>query len=293
MPRTRLDEVVASTGDLPVLSGVATRVLQLTTRSLTSVSALEQEILRDQGLVTRTLRLANSAAYGVGGTVSTVSRGIVLVGFDTVLSMVITICTQSVYCRPQSSFKDQILWEHALGTAAISRLIATDCAFPAAEEAFIAGLLHDVGKVIMDAKLRDRYETVIENVYSAQADSFVEAERAMFGFDHSEVGFLVARTWGLPPEVVESVRYHHDPASAVAAPQLCAIVSLANALCVKLGLGPHQRPDLDLTVLAATEQLALTTDRLDGLMLRAAPCAAAELEPYGSVWLSRGNDHAP
>ena len=115
----------------------------------------------------------------------------------------------------------------------------------------------------MDAKLRDRYEPVIENVYSAEADSFVEAERAMFGFDHAEVGFLVARTWGLPPAVAESVRYHHDPASAAADPQLCAIVSLANALCVKLGLGPRKRPDLDLAALPATEQLGLTTDRLD------------------------------
>ena len=178
MPQTRLDEVATWAGNLAVLSRVATRVLQLTERSLTSVSALEQEILRDQAL-TRILRLANSAAYGVGGTVATVNRGIVLLGFDTVRSMVVTTCTQSVYRRQESGFKDQILWEHALGTAAISRLIATDCAYPAGEEAFIAGLLHDVGKVVMDANLRDRYETVIKNVYSAEADSFVEAERVV------------------------------------------------------------------------------------------------------------------
>ena len=126
----------------------------------------------------------------------------------------------------------------------------------------------------------------------AEADSFVEAERAMFGFDHTEVGFLVAEKWGLPSGTAESVRCHHDPASAFVDPQLCAIVSLANALCVKLGLGPHQRPDLDLADLSATELLGFTPDQLDRFLARASTCAAAELEPYASVWRSQGDGHA-
>ena len=292
MPQTRLDEVAAWAGDLPTLSPVAARVLQLTQWRLTDTSVLEQEILRDQALATQVLRLANSCAYAMRGMVATVSRGIFLLGFATVRSMVIATCTESVYRHPHSGFKDQILWEHALGTAAISRLIAAECDYPAGEEAFIAGLLHDVGKVVMDAKLRERYKTIIANVSNAEADSFVEAERAMFGVDHAEVGFLVVRSWGLPPAIVESVRYHHDPASAIADPQLCAIVSLANALCVKLELGPHQRPDLDLAALPACEQLGLTTGGLNRLMARAAACAAAELEPYASVWRRRDDDHA-
>ena len=206
--------------------------------------------------------------------------------------MVITTCTASLCNRPKSGFKEKLLWEHALGTAAISRLLAADCTCPDGEEAFIAGLVHDVGKVVMDANLQDRYQTIIANVYNAQADSFEVAERATFGFDHAEVGFLVARTWGLPPAIAESVGYHHDPAGAVVDPQLCAIVSLANALCVKLELGPHQRPDLDLATLPATTQLGLPTDGLDRLMARAAACAAAELEPYCPVWSSPYNGQA-
>ena len=243
--QTRLEEVAAWPGDLPTLSPVATRVLELTKRNSTGTSALEQEILHDQALATRILRLANSAAYAGSGTVATVSR-----------------------------------------------LIATDCTYPDSEEAFITGLVHDVGKVVMDANLRDRYEKIIVSVYNLEADSFVEAERMMFGFDHAEVGFLVARAWGLPPAIAESVRYHHDPASAVVDPQLCAIVSLANGLSVKLELGPHQRPVLELAALPATEQLGLSTDGLDRLLARAAARAAAELEPYSPVWSSRYDGQA-
>lgn len=287
MTQIRLDEVYWA-GDFP-LAHVATRVLELTGESSTSASALGQEIFRDQTLVTPVLRLANSDSYGVRGTVASVSRGIFLLGFNTVRSMAITICTQALYRRPTSGFRDQLLWEHALGTAAINRLIATDCAYPAGEEAFIAGLVHDVGKVVMYAKLGDRYEKVIAQVYNAEAESFVEAERAMFGFDHTEVGFLVATRWGLPTATAELVRCHHDPASAVADRQLCAIVSMTNAICIKLGLGPHQRPDSDLAAQSANKLLGFTPDQLDELLARAAPCAAAELEPYGLVWTSQGD----
>ena len=284
MTETRLEEVAAWASDLPALSTVATRVLQLTRRSLTNVSALEQEIVRDQGLVTRILRLANSAAYGVSGTIATVNRAVVVLGFDTVRSLAVTACAESVYRGGASAFTDQMLWEHSVGAAAVSRLVAAECAYPAPEEAFIAGLVHDVGKVVMSGRLPARYEEVISSVYNGKADSFMEAERAMFGFDHAEVGFLVVQGWGLPPDIAESVRFHHDLASAVDEPHLCAVVSLANALCVKLELGPHQRPDLDLTLLPASEQLGLTGDRLDALLADASARASAELAPYAPMW---------
>jgi HD-like signal output (HDOD) protein len=275
---TRPDEVAAKAGDLPALPVVAIRVINLTAQSQTSGEELEAEILRDQALVTRVLRLANSAAYGVRGTIATVSRAIFILGFDMVRSLVLAACAETLYRRGGSGFSDTVLWDHVRGAAFLSRLLADKCAYPGGEQAFIAGLVHDVGKVVMDRNLRDPYEKVIALVESGESDSFVEAERDVLGFDHTEVGCLVAQKWGLPEAIAEAVRHHHDPEHAVVDPQLCAIVSLANSACVKLQLGLEQQPDLDLASLTAAGQLGASAELLDLLMERGQEYIDTEIE---------------
>ncbi len=264
--QTRLDDVASQAGDLPALPLVAVRVINLTGKSDTSGKDLEAEILQDQALVTRVLRLANSAAYGVRGTIATVSHALFVLGFDAVRSLVLAACAETLYRRSGVGFSDTILWDHVRGAAFLSRLLAEHCAYAAKDQAFVAGLVHDVGKVVMDRNLAGPYEKVIALVDSGEADSFLEAERDVLGFDHTEVGGLVARKWGLPESIVEAVRHHHDPTQAEVDPQLCAIVSLANSMCIKLQLGLEQDPDLDLASLPTAEQLGVSADLLDQLV---------------------------
>jgi putative nucleotidyltransferase with HDIG domain len=247
---------------------VAIRVINLTAHSQTSGEDLETEILRDQALVTRVLRLANSAAYGLRGTIATVSHAIFILGFDTVRSLVLAACAETLYRRGGNGFSDTVLWDHVRGAACLSRFLADHCGYAAGERAFIAGLVHDVGKVVMDRNLREPYDKVVALVESGEADSFVEAERDVLGFDHTEVGCLVARKWSLPEAIAEAVRHHHDPEQAVVDPKLCAIVSLANSVCVKLQLGLEHQPDLDLASLSAASQLGVSEELLDLLMER-------------------------
>jgi putative nucleotidyltransferase with HDIG domain len=253
--------IAAKVGDLPPLPNVATRIIELVGNPNTNAGDLEQVISRDLALTTRVLKLANSALFGRRGMVSTLSRAIVLLGFKTVHSLVIAASTESIYSAGSTRFKDKLLWEHAVAAALAAGYLARECRYRGVEEAFLGGLLHDIGKVVMDTNLGERYQGIVERVYN-EGVAFVDAEQELLGFDHAEVGGLVVRKWNLPETLEEAVRLHHRAARSRVDPTLCAIVSLANSACVKIGIGPERLPELDLTRLEATTQLKIMPDRL-------------------------------
>lgn len=259
---SRLDKIAATMGDLPAMPQVATRVVQKLNDPKATARSLEELICRDQAMTARVLRVANSAFYGVRGEISTLSRAIVVLGFNTLRSVVLTGVTEALHAGPRSCFKDRILWEHSFAVAVAARILAAECAYHAAEEAYVGGLLHDIGKMVLDAKLPEDYQRVIELVYNDK-QSFIDAENEVFGFDHCDVGALLVERWNLAPGLREAVQLHHQPMHAEIDPTLCAIVSLANSLCIKLGIGPERDVDLDLSELEATLMLTLDAGRLE------------------------------
>jgi putative nucleotidyltransferase with HDIG domain len=257
--------IAAKVGDLPPLPHVATRVIELMGNPNTNASDLEQIISRDLALTTRVLKLANSALFGRRGMVSTLSRAIVLLGFKTVHSLVIAASTESIYSSSSTRFKEMLLWEHAVAAALAAGYLARECRYRGVEEAFLGGLLHDIGKVVLDTNLGERYQGIVERVYN-EGVTFIDAEEEMLGFDHAEVGSLVIRKWNLPDTLEEAVRLHHRAMRSLVDPILCAIVSLANSACVKIGIGPERLPELDLTRLDVTARLKILPDRLTQLL---------------------------
>jgi putative nucleotidyltransferase with HDIG domain len=253
--------IAATVGDLPPLPHIASRVIELVSDTNSNASDLEKMISRDPAIAARVLKIANSALFGRRGMISSISRAVVTLGFKTVHSLVIAASTEALFRSSSVNFKDKLLWEHAVAAALAAGFIARECRYARAEEAFLGGLLHDIGKVVLDANLGERYQRVVERVYNEGA-TFVEAERDMLGFEHAEVGSLVIKKWNLPPILEEAVRLHHRARGALLDPTLCAIVSLANSLCVKTGIGPERVPELDLGQLEATTRLKLTPERL-------------------------------
>ncbi len=257
-------ELIASkVGDLPALPQVAVKVMEMVRDPNTRTKDLEEVLLRDPALTAKILRISNSAFYGVRGTVSTLSRSIVILGFNTLRSIVMASSTEEIYKR-STNFKEKILWEHSLAVALAARAIAKECRYPASEEAFVGGLLHDIGKVAMDSNMSEEYQLVMERVYNDNA-TFVDAETDVIGFDHTEIGAVIVGRWNLTAELQEAVRLHHQPMSAEVDPTLVAIISLANSLCVKNGLGPERNPELDLGDLESTLMLPIDPARLDDL----------------------------
>ena len=162
----RVDLAASRVGDLPTLQQVATRVMSLIHDPKTTVSDLERIIATDQALAAKVLRISNSAFYGVRGEISTLSRSIVVLGFNTLRSVVLTGASETLHRSKNSCFKDRILWEHSVAVAIASRTIAQECGFASREEAYLGGLMHDVGKVVLDTNLPDEYQNVIERVYN-------------------------------------------------------------------------------------------------------------------------------
>jgi putative nucleotidyltransferase with HDIG domain len=240
----RIEWVAARAGDLPSLPQVARKILDRVRDPGATAAELGGIVSRDQALVTKLLRMSNSAMYGLREPVTDVRRAIVVLGFNTLRSTVLAAATQSLFQAKRTRLKDFLMWEHSLAVAVGSRLMAGEIGYKAPEEAFVAGLLHDVGKVVLDQNLDEQYQAVIESVFNDGA-VFIDAERELLGFDHCEVGARVVQRWNLAQRLEEAVRLHHRPGEAEVDPILCAVVSLANQLAVKLEIGPERRPDLD------------------------------------------------
>lgn len=259
---SRIELIASKVSDLPAMPQVAAKAMELIGSPRATAKDLEQIISKDQATTVKVLRIANSAFYGVRGEISTLSRAIVVLGFNTLRSVVMTGVSEAIHSGKRSCFKDRILWEHSIAAAIAARTIAVECGYPAPEEAYVGGLLHDIGKVVMDANLAGEYEKAVEAVYN-EGVSFVDAENDIFGFDHTDVGALVAERWHLAPRLREAVQFHHQPMGSEIDPTLCAIVSLANSLCLRLGIGLQREPELSLVDEESALMLTLAPERLD------------------------------
>jgi putative nucleotidyltransferase with HDIG domain len=260
----RAEWIAARAGDLPVLPQVATRVLELVSDSEVRNRELEGALSCDPSLTARVLKISNSALYAQRGAVSTLGRAISVLGLNTLRSVVIAASTKSLYRTKSPRFQERILWDHSVAAALAARLIAREVRYAGVEEAFTAGLLHDIGKVVLDQNLGVEYHTVLERVYN-EGDAFADAERDVLGFDHAEVGAIVVQKWNLASHLQDAVQYHHRVPEAEKNAQLCAIISLGNAMCVKRGIGPERRPDLDLEADGSADWLDLEPGEMEHL----------------------------
>jgi HD-like signal output (HDOD) protein len=257
----RAEVIAAQADDIPTLPEVAWKILKTVSENR-SAGALERLILSDQALTSRILRIANSTLFCSQQPITTISQAQGAFGFRRLRSLVLAASIDGVVRA--RALKNRHIWEHALAVGLASSLLAPLCDYPDAERAFVCGLMHDVGKVVLDASLGGEYQAVLDLVYN-ESLPFLDAERLVLGFDHTVVGGLVVSKWNLPALVEEVARKHHSPGEAVLDQRLCALVSLADALCVKQGIGPSKRPSLDLSTLEAAEILLIEPESLEDI----------------------------
>jgi putative nucleotidyltransferase with HDIG domain len=219
---------------------------------LTTVDDLQKTILADQALTTKVLKITNSAYYGSNREVDTVSEAIVIMGFDTIKNLVLAVATREVYRN--FGIVEQKLWEHSLGVSICASLVTRYCKnfMVRVEEAVVAGLLHDVGKVIMDNSQPVRFAELTQRVNEERVP-YYSLENAMFGFNHAEVGYLLSQKWGFPQGLSNTIKMHHECQNNgvfndnKVQKGLCLSISLSDAICARLGIG-YRGPmsDLDL-----------------------------------------------
>jgi HD-like signal output (HDOD) protein len=207
-----------------------------------SASDVAASLSRDEGLVLRTLKLANSAAYGMSRNISDVSEAIALLGYKNISNIVLAATVYSVMDKGLNGYSLDRgeLWRHSLTTAYAARYIAQMTKKVPAEEAYVGGLLHDVGKVVLNDYVHFGYGLIIKEVEEEHIP-FTDAELKIIGFDHSTVGSLLVERWNLPKGYYHSTLLHHKPNDL--APEyaefqsLVDVVSVANSICLMMGIG--------------------------------------------------------
>ncbi len=258
------EKIVQATGDLPTMPHVASMVLQKLGNPNTSPKELHQTISADQALAARVLKVANSPLYGCSRAINRLTDAVVIMGFDSLRSLVMSSVMQDLF--KSFGLTEKLLWEHSFGCAAISKHIAKVIKYPKVEEAFLAGLLHDIGKVVLNLKIPDKTREIVQEVYNNPDVSFMQAEQEMFGFNHAQVGKLIARKWNFAETIEETIGCHHDPRQARILPVLTVIVNFGNLVCHKLEVGPTRNPDLDLFEFESTRLLRFNEESLGKLM---------------------------
>jgi len=257
-------ELIANLGDLPPLPQVAAQVLRLAADPDSTTDELQRVIATDQALAAQILKIANSAMFGMVREVRTLTQAIMTLGFSTIKSIVIASSARNLYKRGGAGLQERLLWEHALITAIASRAYAKAFRSPRVEEAFLGGLMHDIGKAVMGLKFPERYAAMVRGIYNDDLDG-IESELELFGFDHAMVGEAILHAWNLARSLENSVRWHHDPQHGPAEDQaLTAFVALGNQLALDRGVGIGKPESLAAATRQAMEILNLTPEGLEG-----------------------------
>jgi putative nucleotidyltransferase with HDIG domain len=221
----RLRAQILNSKDLPTIPVLLARILAVVDGERSSARELVDVMQRDQALTGRVLRLANSGFFGFSRQVATLARAVMILGFSTVRSLAVGVKIWETL-RGRDGLALTELWQHSALVGAAARLIARRVRAADPEEIFTAGLLHDMGRVVLNL----RFPAESAAVASAAGPDLLERERAAFGIDHTQAGAWLAEAWSLPRSIVEAAGRHHDPITPGAPLGVALIVNLANRL---------------------------------------------------------------
>ncbi|MDY7109648.1 MAG: GGDEF domain-containing protein [Planctomycetota bacterium] len=208
MPALDIEKVLRCSS-LPSLSAVAVQVLELTQNENVKLKEIADVVEKDQALTTKILRTVNSSYYGLAKPCPTIARAMAYLGLNTVKSLVLGFTLVDVTKQSQDGFDLIDYWSRCLYSAAAARRIAMQSGACDPEEAFIAALIQDMGMLAIHASAPSPYACLVQQT-KGDHRRLPEMERAVFGFDHTEVGSRLAEQWRFPSQFVDAIRHHHD-----------------------------------------------------------------------------------
>ena len=237
-PPASLEAVVQRIQDVSTLPQVALKVIEVAKDPATGAAELKTVVESDPTLAARVLRMVNSAAYAVRTPVTNLQHAISFLGFCQVRNLALTASVSEIFRRHEriGAYERAMLWRHMVSVGVCARLVSIRCGMPDFEDAFLAGLLHDIGIILEDQHVHEAFCRVIAELVPETALS--DVERRHLGYDHCELGLRVAEEWRFPAAVKAAIRYHH--ASDRYADEGCEIVrcvEIANLICSIKGIG--------------------------------------------------------
>ncbi|MDD5675322.1 MAG: HDOD domain-containing protein [Chitinivibrionales bacterium] len=234
-----LQATISKITTIPTLPTVITRISKLLQNPQTSAEEIGKVITTDQALTTKVLKLVNSAFYGFPGKIGTITHAIVILGFSTVANIVLTASILDVFRRKSNegaAFDMEKFWLHSIATGAAAQAIAKFIGSSQKEECFIAGLIHDIGKIILCQYQPAAFDQVLQDAQQKQI-LFYESEKAQFDVTHQEIGGMLAEHWNLPAALTAAIKYHHIPSTSRDFFSVTAIVHCADIFVRAMDVG--------------------------------------------------------
>lgn len=227
----KLLKVLNSIHELPTLPSVVMQVSSMLQDIETSAQALAKVIECDQAIVPKLLKLVNSAFFGFSSKVSNVAHALMLLGFNTVQNAIISIAIIKTLDLKKKipGFDMADFWRHTIAVAVTARYLDKTLGGHFKEDAFTAGLIHDIGKIIMAQYFQERFISTYQAMQS-QNTTFSNAEQSYFPVSHAAIGARIAKKWGLPPTLCDVIKRHHQPKTSGEKENLVLIVHTADAL---------------------------------------------------------------
>jgi putative nucleotidyltransferase with HDIG domain len=234
MQRLQFDEIIVQIKDLPSLPAIVMELLNSIDQENVDIGVLAKKVSQDQALTAKTLRFANSSFYGTPSKVTTIQQAITLLGVANVRDLITAAAISGIFPENQCpGFNFRAFWKHSIGAAICAKLLAR-YVHVNTDYAFTAGLLHDIGRLVLVTRFPENYAAVI--AYRKANDCYMlEAERAVLGIDHMVAGHALAMHWHFSDVMQHAIVGHHEPEKS-APNALVALVHVANSIVHALDL---------------------------------------------------------
>ncbi len=222
--------------DLPSMPDILEELFRVTNKPTCSSKDVARVLEKDQGLTAKLLRVANSPFYGLSRKVDTVERACTVLGLNSVKNMALSVTIMDVFgsVGARSSFDVVEMWRHNLGCAVAAKTVF-ETRFKSGDDVFVGGILHDIGKIILDTYMQDEYFDVMK-VHNSGV-TLLDSEIRVLGRTHAAVGRILARRWRFPENVEAMIAFHHRPKDTKVAIEQVSAVHVGNEIAKALMLG--------------------------------------------------------
>lgn len=275
---TSLKEFTQDIDHLVSLPSVGVRINEVISDPNSTAGDIGKLISQDPALAARVLRIANSPAYGLSAQITTITRAVSIIGTQFIRDLVLATSTISAFKDiPNELVSLENFWDHSLYCGIAARLLAEQRGMKHAETEFLAGLLHDIGQLVIFRKQPvEARRAVLLSVEGPDDLALHKAEQTVFGFDHAQVGAELMRHWHFPPLLVACVEYHHAPQDAPQFQVEVALVHIANSIATLAEINSVSEEDAVRTEAMAWELTGLSKDVIEP-MVRATQAQFSEM----------------
>lgn len=232
-----IDRLIEGIPNLGSYSSVLQELEEVLNDPQSTLSEVGKVIEKDPSLTARLLKLANSSFFGFPSRLETVSEAITLIGIQQVQDLISASTVIEIFEGVSADLVSMAsFWKHSLACGVAARLLALERRVPKPEKFFVAGLLHDVGRLALYSKAPDQARAIFE-LAKGERKLLRQAELEILGFDHAEIGEALLRAWNYPANLIQAVRYHHSPISASPFQLEASLIHIADHLINAMQLG--------------------------------------------------------